>query len=192
MTISRSAYAPPAILDLAAHKGDGPSSMKLSARVGNGEALVQDFELAAEERFLDAEELLVRGNATGATYLAGYVAEIVLKYAVFRFDGAALHDVTTARLAPVKRWAQHSLPGIPFTSYHNVLFWAHVLRKKRVDRGRPLPELVSQNLMRVAFRVHGAWSVHLRYFGLELAIDSAKSMFMDVAWLKKNHGSLWR
>lgn len=45
--------------------------MKLSDRVRNGEELLQDFELAAEERFLDAQELLARGHGTGATYLVG-------------------------------------------------------------------------------------------------------------------------
>lgn len=159
--------------------------MKLSDRVRNGEELLQDFELAAEERFLDAQELLARGHGTGATYLVGYVAEMLLKNAVFRFDGARPFDKIYPRLSPAKKWAQRSLPGIPFTSYHDIWFWAHVLRKKRSEKGRPLPPVVSQNLMRIAFRLSRAWSVELRYFGFEVTVDFARRSFEDVTWIDR-------
>lgn len=169
-----------------------PGPMKLSDRVKNGEELLQDFELAAEERFLDAQELLARGHGTGAAYLAGYVAEMLLKNAIFRFDGARPFDRIYPRLHPAKKWAQKSLPGIKFTNFHDIWFWAHVLRKKRLERGRPLPEAFGQNLMRVAYRINRAWAVDLRYFGFEVSVSFAKRSFEDVAWIKKNHAILWR
>jgi hypothetical protein len=166
--------------------------MKLSDRVKNHGELLQDFELAAEERFLEAQELLGRGHATGAAYLTGYVAEMLLKRAVFRFDGARPSDRVYPRLAPAKKWAQRSLPGITFSNWHDVWFWAHVLRKKRLDRGRPLPEAVAQNLMRLTYRIDRSWAVDLRYFGSEVTIEFAKQLFNDVAWIKKNDAVLWR
>ena len=166
--------------------------MKLADRVRDGEGLLQDFALAAEERFLDAQMLLARGHGTGATYVAGYVAEMLLKSAVFLFDGARPSDMIYPRLSPVKKWAQKSLPAIPFTNYHDVLFWAWVLRKRRAEKGRALPDLVAQNLMRIAYRLSRGWSVELRYFGFEVTVEDARQCFQDVAWIKKNHAELWR
>ena len=166
--------------------------MRLSDRIRQGDELLQDFELAAEERLLDAQELLARGHGTGAAYLLGYVAEMLLKTAVFLFDGARPGDKVGPRLSPAKKWAQKFLPGRPFTNYHDVLFWAHVLRKKRSDKGRPLASTVSQNLIRIAGRINRMWVVDLRYFGFEVTVDFAKALFEDVMWIKKNHSSLWR
>lgn len=166
--------------------------MKLSDRVRNGEELLQDFELAAEERFIDAQELLVRGNGTGAAYLLGYVAEMILKHAVFRFDGARPSDQVHPRLHPTKKWAKNALPALAFTSFHDIWFWAHVLRKKRADRGMPLPAHISQNLMRVAYRLSRAWAVDLRYFGFEVTVEFAKRLLEDVAWIKTNKTAFWR
>lgn len=166
--------------------------MKLSDRVRNKGELLQDFELAAEERFLDAQELLARGHGTGAAYLIGYVAEMLLKNAVFRFDGAQPSDLVYPRLSPAKKWAQKSLPGLQYNHGHGILFWALVLRKKRSDKGNPLPLVVSQNLIRIAYRLSRRWAVELRYFGFEVTVEFAKRSFEDVAWIKKNHAALWR
>ena len=166
--------------------------MTLPQHVRDGRSTVQDFDLAAEERWLDVQELLARGHGTGAVYLAGYVAEFLLKSAVLRFDGAPPYAEVYPRLGPLKKWAAKTLPGLPFTNYHDVWFWAHVLRKKRADQGRPLDAPVAQNLMRTAYRVSRRWSVELRYFGFEVATASARSVFEDVAWIKKSHPTLWR
>lgn len=166
--------------------------MKLDDRIRNGNGLLQDFELAAEERYLDAQELLARGHGTGATYLTGYVAEMLLKNAVFLFDGAGPKALIRPRLAPVKKWAEKMLPTPPFTNYHDVWFWAHVLRKKRLDKGRPLPDTLAQNLMRVAYRLSRAWTIELRYFGFEVTTEAAKQSLEDVSWIKKSYTQLWR
>lgn len=166
--------------------------MRLSQRIKNGEELVQDFELAAEERFVDAQELLARGQSTGAAYLVGYVAEMLLKNAVFRFDGARPSDRVSQRLWPAKKWAQKALPALPFTNFHSVWFWAHVLREKRRRRGLPLPEAVAQNLIRLAFRLERTWAVELRYFGLEVDADHATRVMADVAWIRRNKEQLWK
>ena len=166
--------------------------MSLSPRVLNGEELLQDFELAAKERFYEAQELLASGYSTGAAYLLGYVGEMVLKHAVFRFDGARPYDRVRPRLHPTKKWAKVALPSIRFTDFHDLWFWAHVLRQKRIDRGCALPDALSQNLMRVVYHLKRAWRVDLRYFGAEVSAELAKRSLEDVAWLLKNQAALWR
>lgn len=166
--------------------------MRLSNRVRGGGELLQDFEIAAEERFLEAQDLLARGHSTGATYLVGYVAEITLKSAVFRFDGARPADPVRPYLGPAKKWAQKAIPGLVFTNYHSVWFWARVLREKRKRRGLPLAEPITQNLMRIARRLEAAWAVELRYFGLEVDVDHARRTLEDVGWIKSHRTHLWK
>jgi hypothetical protein len=165
--------------------------MALRPEVPAGEDLVQDFEIAATERLREARSLLARGEGTGAAYSAGYAAEMHLKQAVFRVDGARPHDRVRTRLNPAKRWAQSAIPSYRFRDYHDILFWALVLRKKRIDRGRPLSEALSQNLVRLATRLSRAWSVHLRYHGREVTTIDAKTVLEDVAWFEKNRFRLW-
>jgi hypothetical protein len=159
--------------------------------VQEGEELLQDVELAAAERLGDARRLLLHGNSTGAAYLAGYVAEMHLKQAVFRFDGARPNDRVVARLNPARRWAQRAIPAYRFSSFHDVLFWALVLRQKRRDRGRPLPEPLEQNLIRLATRLSRTWSVNLRYREREVTPEAARIVCEDVAWFARNRFHLW-
>lgn len=59
---------------------------------------VGDLSAAAEERFWDAMQLAVcsEPRRTGAIYLFGYFAELVLKTALYRALGAEIdHDVNT-------------------------------------------------------------------------------------------------
>lgn len=165
--------------------------MALRREVREGDELLQDVELAATERLRDARGLLLAGSSTGAAYLAGYVAEMRLKQAVFRFDGARPNDRVVARLNPVRRWAERAMPAYRFRSYHDVLFWALVLRQKRRDRGRPLSEPLEQNLIRLASRLSRTWSVNLRYREREVTIEEARTVCEDVAWFDKNRFHLW-
>lgn len=153
---------------------------------------LQGFELAAEERYMDALELVSRGNATGGVYVAGYVAEMLLKNAVFRFDGARPSDEIAPRLGPVRKWAKMFLPLIDHDSYHSIWFWALVLRKKRRNAGKLLPEDMDGELVRRARRIHQGWSVALRYHGFVVGMDDARRIIADVSWLRSRSSILWR
>lgn len=166
--------------------------MRLSERIRTKGELIQDFELASEERFLDAQELLARGQGTGAAYLLGYVAEMVLKTAIGRFDGARPSDRVYPLLAPAKKLAEAALPSRKFKGYHDVLSWAFALREKRKRKGRPLREDLAQNLINRASRIDRAWAVELRYFGLEVEVRDAERLLGDVAWIKNNRILLWK
>ena len=65
---------------------------------------VNDLVLAAEERYWDAYELAVQGRAFAAIYVAGFTAEMLLKVAGFRFDGAAPGDAIQPRLGPARTY----------------------------------------------------------------------------------------
>lgn len=166
--------------------------MALRRAVLNGSELLHDFEVAALERLRNARTLLAAGQGTGATYLAGYAAEMHLKQALFRFDGARAFDLVKPRLAPARRWAKAALPGYEFRNSHDILGWALALRRKRVDRGRPLPQPVAQNMVRLATRLDGRWSENLRYHSNEVGIVDARSVVEDVAWFEKHRAELWR
>jgi len=165
--------------------------MGLNPRVHDGLELLQDFELAGGERLRDAANLLRCGNSTGAAYLAGYAAEMAIKQAVFRFDGADANAGVKPRLNPIKKWAKMALPSYSFVDFHDVLFWAYVLRKKRIDRGRTLSEPTAQNLVRLARRLKSSWSVQLRYYHKEVSATEAKAVIEDATWIHKNRAALW-
>ena len=59
----------------------GPPQMLLRRRIQSTPETVQDFELAAEQRFWDGMQLLVSGHLFAGIYLLGYTAEILLKLA---------------------------------------------------------------------------------------------------------------
>ncbi len=67
---------------------------------------LQSFVLAAEERYVDAQQLLVRGRTTATVYLAGYVAEMLLKAAALRLRGASPETSVPAMLGPAQTWAR--------------------------------------------------------------------------------------
>ena len=78
---------------------------------------VNDLVLAAEERYWDAYELAVQGRAFAAIYVAGFTAEMLLKVAGFRFDGAAPGDAIQPRLGPAKTYGAVRFPAIEPVGY---------------------------------------------------------------------------
>jgi hypothetical protein len=99
---------------------------------------INELVLAAEERYWDAYELAVQGRAFAAIYFAGFAAEMLLKVAGFRFDGALPGDPIQPRLGPAKTYGSIQFPTIPHESYHSLRFWRAFLEHKRIDAGRPL------------------------------------------------------
>src|SRR5437867_10424866 len=53
---------------------------------------VDEFDLAAEERYWDGCQLVTGGHELAGIYLLGYVAELILKHACFRTDRARPGD----------------------------------------------------------------------------------------------------
>lgn len=94
---------------------------------------INEFRAAALQRHRDALALVDAGRRTGAVYLWGYVAEMVLKSAIFhawgyqRDETIDLNDVHAARqLAP--------FVGLRWTgSSHNVAAWGELLVRFRAS-----------------------------------------------------------
>lgn len=166
--------------------------MPLRRRLLHPETL-QTLVLAAEERYFDAAELLARGRTTGAVYLAGFVAEMLLKHAAFRLQGAGPSARVGALFGPtMKKWAKRLLPTIDPEQKHSLWFWALLVRRIRRDLGRPFVSDFDSAFVRRARRLHGNWSVDLRYSEMSAGVLDAKEAFEDMAWIKTHNSRLWR
>ncbi|MEQ1566322.1 MAG: hypothetical protein ABMA64_11840 [Myxococcota bacterium] len=151
---------------------------------------IQDLEVAAAERLNEAKALVAEGQATGGAYLAGYVAEMVLKMAAFRVNG---HLPTTAvypLLAPALHRARIAYgPNIDYQSYHGVLFWALVLADDRNRLGLATP--IARHAVNRAQRINQIWSVNMRYRAGLVAQQDAVLLLNDVGWMHSNRLRLW-
>jgi len=144
---------------------------------------VQDLELASGEKFWEGIELLVTGHRGGGIYLLGYAAEMILKSAYFRFDGARPGDPVGARLGPARSWGKQFLPSIDHENYHSLWFWYHILRRKRRRAGRPLAQALDDQLLRRVRRIYGMWTVAMRYQPDQALEAEAESFYNDVRWI---------
>jgi hypothetical protein len=97
---------------------------------------IREFRLAAWQRFDDALALAAAGQRTGAIYLWGYTAEMILKAAYFSLLGMGETDVIT--------WGGHLRPAIdrgrllgiawPYQGAgHNIRAWAELLVLERAS-----------------------------------------------------------
>lgn len=159
---------------------------------------VQDLVLAAEERYWDAYELVVQGRHFAGTYLIGYTAEMLLKTAAFRFDGALPGDLVAPRLGPARSFGAICFPSVPYESAHSLQFWVAFLVRKRADAGRPLSTALSAELGPRIDRVYGTWWISMRYRSsmLPASVSSAAQaealgLLEDVDWLRNHHSDLW-
>jgi hypothetical protein len=148
--------------------------------------------LAAEQRYFDAAELLARGRTTGAVYVAGFVAEMLLKHAAFRLRGAAPGAEVGPLFGPAMRWARKLIPTIEPEGKHSLWFWAHFVRRTRRELGRSLAPELDDALLRRVRRLHANWSVDLRYCEATAGAAAAGEVFEDMAWIRKHNSSLWR
>jgi hypothetical protein len=156
-----------------------------------GETL-QDLELAAERRYREGVELIARGHPAGGIYLMGYVAEMVLKYAYFRYVGARPSDRVTPRLGPARARGRILIPGILDESYHSLEFWSRLLRAERQRDNRPLQPEIDAPFVQRTRRLHQNWWVHMRYLPDHVQDWELRCMRADVGWLRKQRLQLWR
>jgi len=159
---------------------------------------VQDLILAAEERYWEALELMVQGHPFVGIYLAGYTAEMLLKTAAFRFDGARPGDFVAPRLAPAKHYGNSFFPHVAFESAHSLRFWAAFLEQKRAAAGNPLPNSLAIELNQRVDRMHTTWWVSMRYRSAAVASTVSTAiqaetidLLDDVDWLRKHNTDLW-
>ena len=155
----------------------------------------RDLVLAAAERNWDAYELAVQGRPFAAIYVAGFTAEMLLKVAAFRFDGALPGDLIQPRLGPAKTYGTSKFPAVGPESYHSLRFWTAFIEHKRIDAGRPLAPALLVELRTRTDRAHETWWISMRYrLSLPVAAIARAEMLAlleDVDWISKNHPRLW-
>ena len=128
---------------------------------------IQEFRAAAKERFDDALSLAAAGRRTGAIYLWGYSAEMLIKAAYFSAFGLS-------EMSPIT-WAGELYPAInrgrtqffipwPRTGQgHNIEAWSELLVSERSFRGFAYSTGFGLEVQRQARRIGQLWSETLRY-----------------------------
>lgn len=156
------------------------------------EELVQDLELTADERLLEGLELLLHEHPGAGIYLLGYAAEMILKHAYFRLRGASPSHEVGALLTPARRFVEACHPGLPHEGYHSIWFWAVAIDEARVRMGRPLPGHLRAPFLSAGARLHGNWTVEMRYQPDVASEADARAVYDDVTWLSDHRSLLWR
>jgi hypothetical protein len=168
------------------------AAMPLRYRLESQSETVQDFELAAEQRYWAGVELIVSGYPGSGVYLIGYTGEMLLKNACFRLDGVHPADLVAPLLGPARTWMRIRCPTIPHESYHSLLFWMWCLREKRRTQGRALSGPLDWALVRRVRRLYQIWWVEMRYRPDQVRPAEAQRAYDDVTWLRDNYLALWR
>jgi hypothetical protein len=152
---------------------------------------VQDLVLAAEDRYWEGLELMVREQPYAGIYLMGYAAEMLLKTACFFFNGARPAEPAQGRLAPMRRLGRQHFPGAPDENFHSLVFWAEALAFTRNQAGRPLAAALLAPLRGSTARIAAEWWVEMRYRPTQAAAMCAIDVYNDVSWIRLNHHALW-
>lgn len=167
--------------------------MRLRDQILSSGETVSDFAWAAEQRFFDAEALLLESRYTGAVYLLGLGSEMWLKLACFRLLGAGPADLVSSYLGPAKIWMSTAAPGVKPESYHSLMFWAEYLIRWRGSKGKDLPSrLVGELRHHVNNRLFGDWKIDMRYRNLTVSDQHAWRVYNDAWWVRANWQDMWR
>lgn len=173
-------------------RGYGESQMPLRHDLESQPETLQEMELAAEDKYWEGLELMVTGRGGGGIYLMGYVAEMLLKIAYFRFTDARPADHVPSRLGPARTAGNHLIPGIGHENYHSLRFWALLLFETRNRYHKPLPSEVEALFVQRTRRLYQTWWVEMRYRRDQSLGWNVRSVYDDVTWLRDNYAVLWR
>ncbi|HEY8751239.1 MAG TPA: hypothetical protein VIM11_24860 [Tepidisphaeraceae bacterium] len=152
---------------------------------------ISDMLVAADDRYQEAEELLLQHKFDGCVYLLGYSAEMWLKVACLRLRSLGPNVQVKAALGPLKSWMRQTAPQVPQADFHDLAFLAAAVAQLRIHQGRPLPLPVATELQsRVVNGLYPEWLVDMRYRRSGLAAVDAWAALVNTWWLKQNWMSL--
>lgn len=150
---------------------------------------------AAEARLREAEVLLSLQECDGAIYLAGYVAEMLLKIAYCNLESSFPANGTVDFIfGPAATLWKSIIPGktLPFQHKHNLLFWEQVLEPHRRASGKPSMDWGSALLMsKHLLTIRRNWRVDLRYQSPFVTLSEAADVCTAARWLFNNKIVLW-
>jgi hypothetical protein len=166
--------------------------MALRFRLSTIPETLQDFELSARQKYWAGLELMASGHEATGVYVLGYVAEMLLKNACFRFDGGRPGDPVGPYMGPARRWMGVYYPLIDSEAYHSVWFWAVLLRHKRRRAGRSLDVGIDQALLHHVRHVYRNWWVSMRYRSDAPQPVELQAVYNGITWLLDHYALLWR
>jgi hypothetical protein len=148
---------------------------------------LSDMLVAADDRYREAEELLVNHQFDGAVYLLGYAAEMWLKVACMRLRGHAPTVQVKGALPPLKSWMNAVAPAVVFSGYHDLRFLAECIFHLRLTQARPLTGTLAAELRaQVVNGLHNGWIVDMRYRRSGVSASDAWSALQQSWWMKSN------
>jgi len=153
---------------------------------------LQEFDAAARQRHLEGLELMLAGSFGAGIYLMGYAAEMLLKIACFRIDGAGPADPIEPCLVQARQWKKKYFPNVDFENYHSLWCWCQLLLQKRVRKGRALSDPIASKLVSFVQELYATWWIEMRYRSDQALAVEAQTVYNDVTWIFDNHLLLWR
>jgi len=164
----------------------------LRSRLSAATETVQEFFLAADEKYLEGQRLVAGGDARAGIYLMGYAAEMLLKNTCFRFNRATLASDIESRLPPARSRGKVLIPAIRDEFYHSLRFWAMLLQATRADQGRSWVDAeFALEFERCTERLYNNWWVEMRYRRNLARPEEARQVMSDVGWIRAHLTTLW-
>ncbi len=144
---------------------------------------------AAEQRYWDSLALALTGagSETGALYLTGYAAEMLMKCAYFQIIGVPVTQDIAPHLQGARThafWRGGNL--------HTLKSWYWLLNDIRSVKGIPWPPASAATIERYVLMVDTHWRESLRYTALPATEAELNQAFMGADWLLTNYDLLWR
>ena len=168
--------------------------MPIRSQVQTATETILGFEAAAEEKYEDGFSLMASPSPGNGVYLMGYVAEMLLKAAYFRFQGLPDADPLTFHHLKQARQDAKNLYGVTADDdhFHGVDFWGELVTQARRHKNLPLSLSVEQELDQRTKRLAQNWFVEMRYFSLKISLKDVEAVLDDVVWIKSHYEELWR
>jgi hypothetical protein len=149
-----------------------------------------EFLAAAEDRYWDAISLMTDGRLAGGIYLIGYVAEMLLKGAYFALCGETLTSNVGPLLAPAWTAGVIYFPSsfsLSYRDYHNLDFWARLVREERRRRGVSLPTNLDFEYLSHTRNLYMIWWIEMRYRHAQASPQDAEDALEAVSWLRTHY-----
>jgi hypothetical protein len=154
---------------------------------------IAEFRAAAWQRYLDALRLAEAERKTGAIYLWGYSAEMLLKAAYFSvlgFARTATIDFTHLNSAISRGRMVFAIPWPRPGAGHNIRAWAELLVRERIALGVAYPNPFALDLQQHGARISRLWTESLRYHKNVAYKHEVKRVRDAVDWLLVNETRL--
>jgi hypothetical protein len=151
---------------------------------------IREFRAAARERYNDGLVLVGQGRRTGAIYIWGYCAEMVLKAAYFSITMGETDVITwPGHIQPAIQHGQsaHTITWPKQGQGHNVRAWAELLVAERAaTAGMPYPAAVGRQIQVHGQRIGLLWSETLRYHKNVAYMHEVTQVRLSTEWLLAN------